>query len=134
MKKMLEQVIRTLCESNEPMTAAKLAESLLISDRSIRNHIKEINEISKDLIISSKNGYTIDKQKAGTLLSTSETVIPQTSNERVSYIINKIIKQGEIDSYDLCDELFISYSTLKAEQPQTLQSRVTRSNRVELSP
>ncbi len=115
MKKMLEQVIRTLCESNEPMTAAKLAESLLISDRSIRNHIKEINEISKDLIISSKNGYTIDKQKAGTLLSTSETVIPQTSNERVSYIINKIIKQGEIDSYDLCDELFISYSTLKAE-------------------
>ncbi len=115
MKNQLLQLIRTLKQADSPMTSSSLANHLNVSPRSVKSYIQEINQTLPDTILSSQKGYTIDGQKAEELLSESKSAIPQTPEERVSYIINNLIKRGMINAYDLCDEMFIAYSTLKAD-------------------
>ena len=73
-------------------------------------------------ISSSRSGYVIDAEKADALLKETKTLIPQTSEERMAYAVNRIIKQGIVNAYDLCEEMFISYSTLKNDLSKTRQS------------
>ena len=115
MKKHLLQLIRTLKQSDAPMTSSSLANHLDVSPRSVKSYIQEINLILPDTVSSSQKGYVIDVKKADELLSESRSSIPQTSEERVAYIINNLIKRGMINAFDLCDEMFIAYSTLKAD-------------------
>ena len=115
MKAQLAQLVRILKNSTSPVTSSALANTLNVSPRSVKTYIQEINGISPETIHSSRRGYTIDPNKAADLLLSSESTIPQTSNERINYILKQIISHGPIDSFDLCDEMYISYSTLKSE-------------------
>ena len=102
-------------DSDAPVTSASLANAINVSPRSVKTYINEINDLYPSSIASSRKGYVIDKTKAEKMLEESRSVIPQTSDERVIYIINRLIKHGVYDAYDLCDEMFISYSTLKSD-------------------
>ena len=115
MRRALLQIIRILSESDCPLTSSSLANRLDVSPRSIKSYVLEINDACPDAIVSSHKGYTIDKDKAQKLLEESRSLIPQTADERVSYIINRVIKAGLVNAYDLCDEMFISYNTLKSD-------------------
>ena len=107
------QLIKILQGSDTPITSSTLANALNMSPRSIKSYINEINETLPGTIASSRKGYLIDKEKAEELLEESKSVVPQTKDERINYIINTLIKRGLVNTYDFCDELFISYSTLK---------------------
>ena len=53
-----------------------------------------------------------------TILADNTNHIPQTSDERVSYIINKLINHNShvtLDTYDLCDELLFLCPHFKNE-------------------
>ena len=113
MKNQQIQLIKILKEADAPITSSSLANALNVSPRSIKSYINEINETLPDTISSSRKGYLIDKTKADELLEESKSLIPQTKDERVNYIINALIKRGLVNTYDFCDELFVSYSTLK---------------------
>ncbi len=115
MKNHLLQIIRTLKDSDAPVTSGSLANKLNVSPRSVKSYIQEINATAPDTIFSSRKGYVIDRDKADELLNVSRSSVPQTAEERVNYLINAIIKRGLVNAYDLCDEMFISYSTLKAD-------------------
>ena len=115
MKNQQIQIIRLLMESDTPMTSASLANAINVSPRSVKTYINEINDLYPASISASRKGYVIDREKAEKMLEESRSVIPQTSEERVIYIINRLIKRGVCDAYDLCDEMFISYSTLKSD-------------------
>lgn len=118
MKPKLNQLIRILRE-NSHITANELAAKMNVSVRSIKNYVSDINKEYPNTIHSSKEGYQINKNIAKTILDNDNTHIPQTSHERVTYIINELIHHNgsnkEINIYDLCDEMFISLSTLKNE-------------------
>lgn len=118
-----EKLIKHLLES-QPKTSNQLAELLQVSVRSIKNYAKEINEEYPNLLTSSNEGYSVNINQALSLFNTSNEHIPQTSQERVFYIINKLIHHNtgkdekinhSLDLYELCDELYISMSTLKVE-------------------
>ena len=118
-----EKLIKYLLES-QPKTSNQLAELLQVSVRSIKNYAKEINEEHPSLLTSSNDGYSVNVDQALSLFNTSNERIPQTSQERVFYIINKLIHHNtgkdekinhSLDLYELCDELYISMSTLKVE-------------------
>ena len=115
MKKQLLELMRTLKQADAPMTSSSLANHLNVSPRSVKSYIQEINLIIPETICSSHKGYVIDPEKADEILSESKSAIPQTPDERVSYIINNLIKRGMINAFDLCDEMFIAYSTLKGD-------------------
>ncbi len=106
-------LIKILQNTDTPITSSSLANALNMSPRSIKSYINEINETLPGTISSSRKGYLIDKEKAQELLEESKSIIPQTKDERVNYIINALIKRGLVNTYDFCDELFVSYSTLK---------------------
>lgn len=112
-----KKIIRLLIDA-QPRTAATLADELGVSIRSIKNYVRDINKELPNTISSSHKGYEINQEKALEFLSQSSNRIPQTSEERVSFIINELLNNNKnkiLDAYDLCDQLYISLSTLKNE-------------------
>ena len=115
MKNQQIQILRILKEADSPITSSSLSNALNVSPRSVKTYVNEINEALPETISSSRKGYVIDKGKADELLEESKSLIPQTKEERVNFIINELIKRGPINAHDLCDTLFVSYSTLKSD-------------------
>lgn len=110
------QLIRSLTEQLQPINSSTLASSLGVSVRSVKNYIKEINDAYPDTILSSRDGYQINKDQAMHILQAIDSRVPQSSKERVVYILSRIIKSDKaVDAYDLCDEMYISMSTMKNE-------------------
>lgn len=116
MRKKQEELINYLYTHNEKVTANILSKALNLSIRTIKSYIAELNMNYPSLISSSNRGYVIDKVKANSLLQYKDD-IPQDYESRCIYIIKKTLleKQDYIDIFDLCEELFISYSTLKKD-------------------
>lgn len=118
MKQKELKLVRLLIETSQ-MTANTLADKMRVSVRSIKTYVKEINDEYPNAISSSREGYKINPVIAAQIIKEDNTHIPQTSEERVTYIINKLIHHNGsnkiIDLYDLCDEMYISLSTLKVE-------------------
>lgn len=117
MKSKKKKLIQLLLQT-QSATSAVLADALGVSVRTIKTYVHDINDELPGTIHSSYEGYSIDKQKAQQLLLNNVNHIPQNSDERVSYIINQLIHHNSaaaLDVYDLCDELYISLSTLKNE-------------------
>lgn len=111
MKEIDKDIIHTIL-NKEIVTSTTLSEYLEVSVRTIKSHIKQINEQQDNIISSSKDGYYIpseNKTKAMLFLSNQKIQIPQTSKERVNYIITHLIHHNEnkqiLDIFDLCEEL-----------------------------
>jgi lichenan operon transcriptional antiterminator len=98
-------------------TASQLSLKLNVSLRSIKNYISEIKETDSNLIISSGKGYKVNKPELQTFLKTTNSLIPQSPDERIDYIIMELVKAKEkfIDIYDLCQEIYVSEATLKSD-------------------
>ncbi|AGF55529.1 lichenan operon transcriptional antiterminator [Clostridium saccharoperbutylacetonicum] len=98
-------------------TALQLSLKLNVSLRSVKNYISEIKKVNNNLIISSRNGYKVNKPEVQRFLKMSDSLIPQTPEERIDYIIIKLINNTEkiIDIYDLSQEIYISEATLKGD-------------------
>lgn len=117
MKKGHTLLIQYLLEHNNPVISRELSEQLGISVRTVKAYAGELNLLSdKKLIFASKSGYSINVQQAKRLLSRTEE-IPQSSDERINYIVKKLCIEhtSQIDVFDLCETLYISYSTLKTD-------------------
>lgn len=116
MRRKQEELINYLYTHNKKVTANILSKALNLSIRTIKSYIAELNMNYPSLISSSNRGYVIDKVKANSLLQYKDD-IPQDYESRCIYIIKKTLleKQDYIDIFDLCEELFISYSTLKKD-------------------
>ncbi|MDH6365422.1 lichenan operon transcriptional antiterminator [Enterococcus sp. PF1-24] len=118
MKEKQEQLIHFLLHQDQAIPSRTLAKELNVSIRTIKNYIAELNQLSKEPVIFSSNlGYSINHKTAPQLLTTNETLnIPQNYKDRAFFIIKKILINNEtLDVFDLAEELFVSYSTLKAD-------------------
>lgn len=118
MQKKLSELLKYLQAQNKPQTSSEIAEALSISVRSVKNHVKEINSLyDRKIILSSRNGYLINTRISSSLIvDDREESIPQTWEERAFYIIKELIlgHTTRLDLFELCDNLCISYSTIKA--------------------
>lgn len=117
MKKKQYELLDLLLRQSRPFTSNELAEELHVSVRSIKNYVRDMNrQYHKKIIYSSRNGYEVNKQAARHLLSEQKAEkIPQTNEERASYIIKQLILQHtqQLNIFDLCETLCIGYSTVK---------------------
>lgn len=112
------EMIQILSKQNQPMTSSALASALQVSSPSIKNYVHESNGLyGKSIIISSRNGYSLNPgTNISLLISNDEDDIPQTNEERAYYIIKQRIlnRTSDFDLFDLADYLCIGYSTLKS--------------------
>ncbi|MFR6361366.1 BglG family transcription antiterminator [Amedibacterium intestinale] len=117
MKKKYNDLIKYLSNQNKPLTSTEISNALDISSRSVKNYVGDINALYHNkIILSSRNGYTINpKISLNLLLNENEDNIPQTNEDRSFYIIKQLILEhtSHLDLYDLCDDLCISYSSVK---------------------
>lgn len=110
-KKLLDELSKS-----DFLTAAQLAQIIHVSTRSIKNYIKSLNAQYPNIIQSSYKGYLLNKEIFNHVQEETNDHLPQTTKERISYILNLLISNDEdfvLDLNDLCDELYISMSTLK---------------------
>ncbi len=98
------------------MPGRQLAKLLGVSGRTIITYVKEINDgREKPLVRSSKDGYWLDREQLLCGPDTKKEEFPQTYKERSFYIIHRFLLENalSLNMYDLCEELYISYSLLK---------------------
>jgi len=114
------KLIRILLDKDGWTTSKVLSAQLDISLRSIKYYIAEINSVENELIISSRKGYKINNKQAEILLKNLDVSLPQTSQERVNYIINQVFHSrqrdgSKIDLYEIADQIYISYETIQKD-------------------
>lgn len=120
MEQKYTQIARLLLDQNGWVTAASLSDHMGVSVRTVKNYISELNSTYASLIESSSSGYRIDTEKAAKLLNDTSQHIPQTNKERSSYVAIRLLRSPEtLSLYDLCDELYISMSTLRTVMKRT---------------
>lgn len=118
-----EKLIQMLLEQ-QPITSSVLSNQLNISVRTVKNYIYQINNEYPETITSSHLGYSINKDFAYDALRdliSEQREIPQTSKERVVYLLNLLLKSCQDDQfniYDVSEELYISPSTIRNELKQ----------------
>lgn len=110
-------LIKLLLENGNFVTANTLSSNLNVSVRTIKNYIYDINKSYPNSVISGRDGYKINIQSIENISSLGiSSSIPQTSKERVNYIINYVIKSdAPINIFDLCEKLYVSYSTITTD-------------------
>lgn len=112
------KLVSYLLEQNNPVTSTVLAKQLQISVRTIKNYVNEINLQGKTkVILSTNSGYQVNRELAKQLLMSEKSDIPQNYLDRSFYIIKKLLIEHRpyLDLYELCETLYISYSTLKLD-------------------
>lgn len=113
MKRNPEELISFLERSDCPLSSARIAEVLGVTSRSVKNYVARINQTQPGLITSSVKGYALDRGMRR--LPAEDSEVPQTYAERCQCIIHHFFVDHEesVDVYDLCDELCLSYSSVK---------------------
>lgn len=109
------QLLHTLKQKNDWISANELSALLGKSPRSIRYAVSQING-DNTIIESSTKGYRLTSNYTPFV---DDISIPETSNDRIQYIVEKIIiHHDSLDMDNLCDYFCISDSTLKNEIQQ----------------
>lgn len=109
-------LLKILMEYDEWLTAEFLAHRMNVSKRSIKNYVAEINSLHPATIASSRKGYKVDKEAASKLIETMNEEFPQTSHERVNFIMKALLLENKaIDLYRLSEDIFVSVDTIKKD-------------------
>ncbi|WP_449355193.1 BglG family transcription antiterminator [Virgibacillus natechei] len=96
------------------ISAKILGDSLGVTDRTIRNYVKLLNDEQPALIESSREGYRLS--------GTPPKVIKESGSgshidTRRFYILRRLIKSSDrgLDLYDLADALYVSDATIRSD-------------------
>ena len=101
------ELLRILAESDRCISSAILANLLGVSERTIRNYIKEINSDGQAEILSSRDGYHLKSASYKKKDSRSET------EARVYQILSELLTNKEgFSVFDEAEALHVSSSTI----------------------
>lgn len=121
------RLLMLLANRTEPISARSLATELNVSVRTVKSYVAKVNQRYEGCIQSDRSGYACNREIVARILNGKSTnPVPQTSSERRSHIIQRLLSsKGALNIYDLGEELFVSSSTIKAEIPR-IKSTVQR--------
>ena len=123
----LIQLIRILDQNQEPVSSSSICKELDITSRTLRNDLREskkeftengfeiqsIHAVGYRLNIIDENKYyqyITDKLREN---SENQMLVPVYPEERVNYLIRMFLSAKDyLKMDDICDQLFISRSTL----------------------
>ncbi|MDO4168315.1 MAG: PRD domain-containing protein [Lachnospiraceae bacterium] len=115
------QELFDIIELDEYHSANVLAKQLGVSEKTVRNRIKELKVVLKehggDIVSKARFGYklimTDEKKFKSFLQEESEQYIPETSQERNQFLLKYLIElDGYVKMDDLSEMLYISKSSL----------------------
>ncbi|EUJ38018.1 BglG family transcription antiterminator [Brochothrix campestris] len=111
------KLLNVLKDKKKPCICRVLAERLKVSDRTIRNYVKQINQkLGEEVIQASTKGYYLDKTLYEKCLYLYEDSRMQTVNGRINYLSGLLLKESEPVTTDaLLAELEVSETTLQKD-------------------
>lgn len=95
-----------------------LAAKLNVTTRTVRNDVNVVNYEHEGLIESSSLGYRISPsaELPDSFYNSSRYSGPE---ERITYLLSSLLTaEGEVDLYDLADDLYVSYQTIDKDAKQ----------------
>ena len=101
------ELLRILSDATQSIPSAALARMLGVSERTIRNYVRDLNDSGEASILASREGYRLQS-----VLCSREAA--QSENEgRVWHILSDLLtcKDG-VNAFDEAEQLFISASTV----------------------
>ncbi len=126
-----KKILEILKEKKDWITGKELSTMLSVSDRTIRNDMELLRKECEGLIESSvRYGYRInrealEKRDAGRKDAANRTIredIPQTSEERCKYIIEKLLfSTRKLNLYDLQYAIYVSEFTIKNDMKKVAE-------------
>lgn len=112
MKDKKNQILEYLYQYG-PAKAKTISDKLDISLRSVQRYIHEWNETYKDLIRTDNAFYSINQEQYKKL---QESQIDYSRSKRIQQIMVKLIRSHDcLNIEDLCDEFFVSTSTMRKD-------------------
>ncbi|MFT9373659.1 BglG family transcription antiterminator [Liquorilactobacillus hordei] len=110
----LDNDIINYLHSRSEIKAKELALLLNITTRTVRNHVKAINQKFPGLILSSQNGYTINSSKRYDN-SVSKGIENSIQNSNEEYLTMRLLRSSEAGEsiLNLANSLFVSESQLR---------------------
>lgn len=106
-----EKILGLLMSSSSQITCKTIANSLDISERTVRYVIKSLKDMGYQ-ITSNQDGYFLVQDNNKKL----DISIDEDSNDRLINLSKEIIfSKNGIDVFDLADKMFISYSTMEKD-------------------
>lgn len=117
------QELLNMMELDEYHPASLMAKQLAVSEKTVRNRIKELksvlNQHGGDIVSKSRYGYklvvTDEKKFKHYLQEENESNIPETIQERNIFLLKYLLElNGWVKMDDLCDMLYISKSSLSS--------------------
>lgn len=117
MNERCKKLISILNVKRSWLTGKELAALLNVTDRTIRHDIDNINKEYNGIIESNcRFGYRLNPEKADDIDVKDKHNIPQTSDERIKYILNELLRSSQsVDSYALENKMYVSDSTIKSD-------------------
>lgn len=119
-----EKILSILKQSDTPISSRQLSTMLSVSDRSVRNYIRELRN-NGEQITANENGYLwLGAKNQSPSESKPQTLFAfSTPEERINYLIEKLILSNSgMDLYDLADSIYISYSTIEKDMIRVKRS------------
>lgn len=111
-----KKIIEILRHADQPVSGKTLAKLLNVSDRTVRNYIKEINAADKQIISDQKGYVLLSKPLDGQVEPIHSLYNFKSSEDRMLFIGSQFVcKNQAVDLYDLADKIFISYSTIEKD-------------------
>ncbi|MDT9755011.1 transcription antiterminator [Heyndrickxia coagulans] len=115
-----KQILWLLQKSDGPLNAKAIGERLGISDRTVREEIRQIQQKSDELGVKLKvlrgKGYLLEKVDYRRLLQLEENGLFGEQEERVKYILKRLLLEKEyVRLEDLEADMYVSKSTLHTD-------------------
>ncbi|MGG5317641.1 BglG family transcription antiterminator [Enterococcus sp. AZ072] len=141
MNQTLNRIIDLLLQSNQPVSSARLAESVGVSQRTIKRYMKEIPDSLLDVsfnIQSDKNGYQLNIGQADRIKLSERLVNTDETQDRIEEEANLfmyLVLKGEATIDNMADHFFYSKNTivkkieLLRQELSEYKIEITRSNR-----
>ena len=111
-----KEIIQYIIKKNTYVKGKEIASALLVSDRTIRIDIKNINGI-ENIITATNQGYFIpqEKQKIAQQM-VSQKQLPIEPIDRTQYILKTLLlSKSVLNIYDIAEELYSSESTIEKD-------------------
>lgn len=113
------EIIIALDEQIEWISSKELAFLLGYSQSSIKNYVQDINTQKQNTIISSNLGYKLNPTHRDSaysiFVSNEERDLNSITHRRKTILFRLLNITNKINVFDLCEDLFISLTTLKSD-------------------
>lgn len=120
MEKRGKKILRLLSEQETWTPARTIAFELGVSEKTVRNEIRRMNE-TEQYVLSGKKGYRLNPEVSFVSEENlySGEFIPETQEQRLIWMLNQLLtcESGQLDLYEAAEQMAVSVETVLKDLP-----------------